>query len=152
LKQTKDREKYVPHTLMLCRKIQGGKVKQKILHTFLVIAVVLAASLFYMDRVAKAGHWSTAYKVDVAFWEPWYNPHYGAFHNGSYGTWQYFDGPSGSHPDYGSWDWWGGSRDVLLLEKSWLFASVCFNPGTGYYGPCPDRFASNFHHAWMAWP
>ena len=63
-----------------------------------------------------------AYQVAVAFTTSGgWNPHYGAWFIGRNGRSQYFIcwyEPSG----YSSWNWWGNNRNVLLLEKKWLFS------------------------------
>jgi hypothetical protein len=108
---------------------------------FLLIAVAVLVSVVGTAGVAYAGYWSTAYKVDVAFNDPWWNPHYGAFQAGCYGSQQYFTGASGAPAEYSSWNWWGGCYNVLLLEKSWLFTVPSHS----------DRWDGSDHHAWMAY-
>lgn len=79
---------------------------------------------------------TTAYGLGVVFWNPWYEPHYGAAFNGSNGHSQHYLGPGGDSATCGSsagcisnWNWWGSSLNVLLVPKSgWLWNSPCCTP------------------------
>lgn len=119
---------------------------------FLILVIFLAmfASISLTStKDVKAGN-ETAYQVGVAFYSPWYNPHYGAFFAGSNGRNQYFTGSSGQPSGYTSWNWWGSSSSVLLLEKTWLFAYSCIYAGQPSI--CFDRHDKQYHHAWLDCP
>jgi hypothetical protein len=70
------------------------------------ILVLVALALLFVGsetiwiRPVNAGYWETAYDVKKAYSDPWWNPHYGAFFNGTYGSQQYFTGDSGEPPGY----------------------------------------------------
>ncbi len=119
----------------------------------ILLAIILALGTASIGKVKPvyAGwwSWSTAYNVAFTHWDPWYEPHYGAYFSGCYGRNQYFTGPSGAPADYGSWNWWGNCYGVLLLNKTWLFAPVCWNPIGGSFSPCIDRWDGNHHHAYL---
>jgi hypothetical protein len=59
----------------------------------------------------------TAYKVALTHYEPWWEPHYGAWFGGYNCTNYRYVGP-GSQPP--APDWWGNYHHVALLSKSWL--------------------------------
>lgn len=116
------------------------------LFAFLTGAFLISLVCFVMAKPVSADGWETAYQVAFTHWDPWYEPHYGAYFEGCNGSYQYFTGPSGAPPDYGSWDWWGTCYHVLLLSKSWLFANDC--GGT----TCNDRWDGDYHHAFTLSP
>lgn len=124
------------HLTMRCKMC-----KLKLILAALVLMVVLGSVAI---PAAHAGwwSWSTAYQVAFTHWDPWYEPHYGAYFSGCYGRNQYFTGPSGAPADYGSWNWWGNCYGVLLLSKTWLFMPAC-------WGICADRWDGNHHHAYL---
>ena len=91
---------------------------------------------------------TTAYTVQWAFNDPPWEPHYGAFFNGSSCHNQHYLGPGGDEATCSqgciqNWNWWGGDRNVLLLPKCWLYAWLCIlNPiserwqGSSYQASC----------------
>jgi hypothetical protein len=119
------------------------------LNKLYLMAIIVASIVFTTVTVeAYAGYWTTAYDVAFTHYESWWQPHYGAYFNGAYGSNQYFTGPSGQPAGYSSWNWWGNELHVLLLNKSWLLAPVCYDSSTGN-SVCFDRWNGNNHHAYM---
>lgn len=116
----------------------------------IAIVVMLFVALIPKLEEVHAGFWATAYDVKFTHYDPWWQPHYGAYFSGAYGSSQYFTGNSGAPSDYGSWHWWGPELHVLLLSKTWLFAPACMtfpnNPSI-----CNDRWDGGRHHAYMAY-
>ncbi len=72
----------------------------------------------------------TASAVQWAFNDPIWEPHYGAFFNGSNcGDQHYFgsggDGATCAQGCISNWNWWGNYLNVLLLPKCWLYNIAC---------------------------
>lgn len=110
-------------------------MKHKLLPTIFVLLVFIGTINFTKVEPAHAFA-ASAYKVEIAYWY-WGEPHYGAFFQGSYGSGQWYTGPSGTPPGYSTWNWWGSAYHVLLLDKSWLFTHW-------------DGFTASNHHAYMS--
>lgn len=77
------------------------------------------------------GYWltTTSYRTGVAFWEPWWRPHYGAFFIGRTGRNQHYLGPGGDAATCGTgsgcistWHWWGPALSTLLLDGTWYLS------------------------------
>lgn len=119
------------------------------LSTTLLLLLTLAVGLSIGSATATyAASWRTAYNVAWVYNDSSGVPHYGAFFTGSNGRSQYFNGPSGAPSNYSSYNWYGGSRNILLLEKRWLFATpfYCVDP-MGNPQLCQDRWTGSYHHA-----
>lgn len=88
----------------------------------------------------------TANKVDYAFSDPIWEPHYGAFFSGSYCYNQHYLGPGGdpttcSNGCIWNWNWWGSNRNVLLCPKCWLYSTLRL------FGPIPERWQGSNYQA-----
>jgi hypothetical protein len=101
----------------------------------------------------QGGYWLiTAWKVDIVFHDPWWEPHYAAWFWSPYcGSPQHYLGPGGdaatcqsSHGCISTWDWhWdegGSGRNQLLIPKGgWLWDEGPSGPrwqGYNYQGYC----------------
>lgn len=113
----------------------------------LMLSILLLASSLFVFSVgtAEAGTWRSGYQVAFTHYDPWYEPHYGAYFNGSSGVsgTPYFVGSSGSYSGYAYNNWWGSNHNVMLLSKSWLFALSC------NFSRCEDRWEGNNHIAYL---
>lgn len=106
------------------------KANIRVLAAFALLAVCSLIPNATTSTV-QAASWRKAYKIEVAFWTPTSVPgvwegHFGAFFTGSNCTSYRYVGAGDGPPTP---DWWGGSKNVALLSKSWLYG---WNPG-GYH-------------------
>lgn len=93
------------------------------------ILLVLSLALIFVSvwpltvqPVKAASIVTTASSVGVAFWTQVVNPHYGASFSGRNGRAQVYVGPNGPS-NYHTYNWWGSSSNVLLLEKRWYLVT-----------------------------
>jgi len=111
-------------------------MKRKLAVLFVILAPMIGAIIVSAVEV-RAGplepdYWVTvtAYTVQWAFNDPPWEPHYGAFFNGSNCGQQHYLGPGGdgstcSQGCISNWNWWGTYLNVLLLPKCWLYNVAC---------------------------
>lgn len=113
----------------------------------LLTAIILGVTMASSSIQQASGFQTTAYQVAFTHWDPWYEPHYGAYFQGSYGSGHWFSGPSGN---YSAPHWWGSTLYAALVNKTWLFATAC-NTGWPSYQwiTCADRSNPANHHAEM---
>lgn len=112
-----------------------NKSKINLKRIIVVFGLLSAMIIAPQQKNVMASYGSSAYQVSFAFYDPWYEPHYGAWFNGNNGSQYHYTGYGMSPP---SPDWWGTNQNVALLSKSWLFGA--------YWA---DRWNPANHHAVM---
>lgn len=109
----------------------------------LALSLVFLLASLIVTTVSLAGYQRVnPYKCDLAFWDPWYEPHYGAFFGGVMGYGQRYI-PGGA-PGIENWNWWGYQYNVLLIPKTWYWSAPAHRTPSNYdamlcFGsPCPS--------------
>jgi hypothetical protein len=110
------------------------------------VSLVLLLAGLVVTTVSLAGYQRVhPYDIDVAFYDPWPIPHFGAFFGGVMGYGQRYI--PGGCPGIESWDWWNYFYNTLLIPKTWLLFTPPLEPHWQeanydamlcYGGDCPN--------------
>lgn len=127
---------------MAIRKLCVGLLICLILFGHSTSSIILADPLAPVEPMGYPEETARAYQIEIAFWDPVCEPHWGAFFRSSYlQCWSpHYLGEGGdaaTAPYSGgiaNWDWWGSPPVVLLLPKSWLNWPACI-PTLSCKGP-----------------
>ncbi len=99
----------------------------------LCVVLVVAAIGMVLTVVPTRAWYATATANDfkVHHWDPWYEPHYGAYFAGSYVSSITFLGSGGNTATCGSsagcianWNWLDNNSVLLVPKGNWLLAQV----------------------------